>query len=69
MIAIRELQGDGDRSPYAGQTVTIRGVVTGVLRRGFFLQSANQGWDKKGSNAVFVFGEPAQYKTKSKYYK
>lgn len=55
MIAIRELQGDGDRSPYAGQTVTIRGVVTGVLRRGFFLQSANQGWDKKGSNAVFVY--------------
>jgi predicted extracellular nuclease len=55
VIAIRELQGEGAKSPYAGQTVTVRGVVTGVLRRGFFVQSANQRWDEKSSNAIFVY--------------
>ena len=54
-VTIRELQGEGYLSPYAGQEVTTRGVVTGVLRRGFFLQTPAKDWDGRGSDAVFVF--------------
>jgi len=54
-ISIRELQGETNLSPYADQKVTIFGVVTGVLRRGFFLQTPDKKWDGLGSDAVFVF--------------
>jgi len=52
---IRELQGEEYRSPYAGQQVTVSGVVTGVLRRGFFLQTPDKEWDGLGSDGVFVY--------------
>jgi len=52
---IRDLQGEGLNSPFAGQQVTTTGVVTGVVRRGFFIQTANKKWDKKGSDAIFVY--------------
>jgi predicted extracellular nuclease len=54
-IAIRDLQGEGHHSPYANQNVTTTGIVTGVVRRGFFLQTANKAWDGKGSDAIFVY--------------
>jgi len=54
-ISIRELQGEEYRSPYAGQQVTVSGVVTGVLRRGFFLQTPDKEWDGLGSDGVFVY--------------
>lgn len=54
-ISIRELQGDGFISPYARQMVITRGVVTGVLRRGFFVQTPDKKWDGLGSDAVFVY--------------
>ena len=54
-VSIRELQGEANFSPYAGQKVSIAGVVTGVLRRGFFLQTPDKEWDGKGSDAVFVY--------------
>jgi len=52
---IRDLQGEGLKSPFAGQQVTTSGVVTGVVRRGFFLQTPNKPWDGKGSDAIFVY--------------
>ena len=52
---IRDLQGEGLSSPFAGQQVTIRGVVTAVVRRGFFLQTPDKKWDGKGSDAIFVY--------------
>lgn len=55
MLSIRELQGDSLHSPFAGQEVTTVGVVTGVVRRGFFIQTANKVWDGIGSDAVFVY--------------
>ncbi len=55
IIAIRDLQGEGLNSPFAGQLVTTTGVVTGVVRRGFFLQTPNKPWDGKGSDAIFVY--------------
>ncbi len=55
ITSIRDLQGEGLNSPFAGQQVTTTGVVTGVVRRGFFLQTPNKAWDQKGSDAIFVY--------------
>lgn len=52
---IRLIQGDGLYSSYEGNTVTTVGVVTAVVRRGFFLQTANKPWDGQGSDAIFVY--------------
>ena len=35
--------------------VTTTGVVTGVLRKGFFLQTPDKNWDGKGSDGIFVY--------------
>lgn len=52
---IRELQGDGLLSPFNGRRVTTSGVVTGLVRKGFFLQTPNVEWDGIGSDAIFVY--------------
>ncbi len=54
-ISIRALQGEGFISPYSRQQVSTTGVVTGVLRKGFFLQTPDKEWDHKGSDALFVY--------------
>jgi predicted extracellular nuclease len=61
ITSIGEIQGAGLWSALAGRTVTIRGVVTGVMRRGFFVQSVKPGPDPKVSDALYVFspGWPA----------
>ena len=51
---ICEVQGAGLWSELAGQVVTIRGVVTGVGRRGFFIQSVKASADPLVSDALFV---------------
>lgn len=56
MLTIRDIQGDALLSPYANQHVTTRGIVTGVVRRGFFIQTPGKTWDTLGSDAVFVYG-------------
>ncbi len=55
MLTIREIQGDQLTSSYAGQTVVTRGVVTGTVRRGFFIQTAEKAWDGRGSDAIYVY--------------
>jgi len=55
IIPIRDLQGEGFYSPYSQQKVTTSGVVTGVLRKGFFLQTPHKEWDTQGSDALFVY--------------
>lgn len=52
---IRQLQGDGLFSPFDGEEVVTSGVVTGVVRRGFFLQTPNKTWDGKGSDGIFIY--------------
>jgi predicted extracellular nuclease len=52
---IYEIQGPGLLSPMAGQIVTVQGVVTGVNRHGFFVQSVKPGPDPLASDAVYVF--------------
>ena len=62
---IEEIQGTGDASPLAGQSVTTEGVVTAAYPtggfNGFYLQAAGTGGDvdpatHRASDAVFVFG-------------
>ncbi|WP_226924468.1 ExeM/NucH family extracellular endonuclease [Georgenia satyanarayanai] len=60
---IAEIQGTGSETPLLGQTVTTRGVVTGVYPEGgfngAFIQTAGTGGDLDGhdaSHGIFVFG-------------
>ncbi len=55
VLSIREIQGDSLNSPFAGQVIVTRGVVTGAVRRGFFIQTPNKIWDGVGSDAIFVY--------------
>jgi predicted extracellular nuclease len=51
-LAIRQIQGAGERSPHTGHEVTTRGVVTQVDRDGFWLQDAKGA--PKASSAIYV---------------
>ncbi|QTX05598.1 ExeM/NucH family extracellular endonuclease [Agromyces archimandritae] len=59
---IAEVQGTGDATPLAGQTVTVEGVVTADFRtggyRGVYLQTAGSGGvdaSRTASDGIFVF--------------
>ncbi|WP_433673619.1 ExeM/NucH family extracellular endonuclease [Microbacterium gorillae] len=59
---IAEVQGSGDVSPLDGQTVTVRGIVTGDYRdggyRGIVIQTQGTGGETKSegaSDGIFVF--------------
>lgn len=59
-IAIGQIQGTGDRSPFVGRVVTVEGVVTAVPHNslgGWFLQDAGDG-DPATSDALFVANAP-----------
>lgn len=67
---IAEIQGTGDTTPLAGQTVTTRGVVTGVYaeggRNGFYMQTKGTGGELQqpgdASHGIFVYlGTGANY--------
>lgn len=55
LTRIRAIQGAGLLSPMAGQTVRIRGVVTGHARKGYFVQEPVGSKDPLVSDAVFVY--------------
>jgi len=52
---ICDVRGAGLSAEMAGQVVTVRGVVTGISRQGFFLQNVRPGPDASISDALFVF--------------
>ncbi len=58
---IHAIQGSGNASPLAGNTVTTRGIVTGVRNTGFFMQTAdaNIDADPLTSQGIFVFTSSA----------
>ena len=58
---IHDIQGSGDTSPFAGQSVTTAGIVTGVKSNGFFIQEAESDYDgdPNTSEGVFVFTSSA----------
>ncbi len=59
--AVGQVQGDGDATPLAGQTVTVRGTVVGDLPEfdGFHLQDAGD-TDPATSDGVFVYAPGAE---------
>ncbi|SDH62794.1 hypothetical protein SAMN05421505_11949 [Sinosporangium album] len=61
---IAEVQGTGDTSPLAGQTVRVEGIVTSDLQgagqlRGFFLQDPTPDADPATSDGLFAFAGTA----------
>ncbi|MBV9283637.1 MAG: hypothetical protein JO176_03415, partial [Acidimicrobiia bacterium] len=54
-LAIYQIQGEGHRSAYVGQTVITNGIVTAVDTNGFYLQDAQGDGNARTSDAVFVF--------------
>ncbi|WAL39240.1 ExeM/NucH family extracellular endonuclease [Brevibacterium sp. BRM-1] len=65
--AIADIQGTGDTSPMAGQTVTARGVVTASYPTGglsgYYIQTPGSGGDAHGANGpsdgIFVYSREA----------
>ncbi len=53
-LAISDIQGESDSSPYVGQVVTTDGYVTGRAEFGFFIQDAEDAW---GGIWVLDFGD------------
>jgi len=49
------IQGSASTSPFAGQVVTTRGVVTKVMNAGFFMQDPVGDGDDSTSDGIFVF--------------
>jgi uncharacterized repeat protein (TIGR01451 family) len=58
---IHDVQGNGAASPLAGQSVTMRGIVTLLKSNGFFLQEevADYDADPNTSEGIFVFTSSA----------
>jgi len=56
---ISQIQGSGLSSALAGSAVTTRGVVTGVVSNGFFIQMPAGDGDDTTSDGVFVFTSSA----------
>ncbi|MEO0368739.1 MAG: endonuclease/exonuclease/phosphatase family protein [Pseudomonadota bacterium] len=54
---ISEVQGDSLSSTFSGQQVTVKGIVTILLRKGFYLQTPSKQWNGRESDAIFVFDD------------
>ena len=55
VVPIYQLQGDGSVSPYAEKWVDSYGLVTGVLKDGFYLQDPSGDGDPATSDGIFVY--------------
>ncbi|HST52445.1 MAG TPA: Calx-beta domain-containing protein [Pyrinomonadaceae bacterium] len=56
LTGICQIQGSGTTSPVVGQSVTTRGIVTGIkVGSGFYIQDDSCDADPNTSNGVFVF--------------
>jgi len=65
LITIAQIQGDGAASPLAGQSVTVRGIVTGDFQEadsddrrnlgGFYIQDGPPDGNLETSDGIFVF--------------
>ena len=53
-LLIGQIQGEGHTSAFVGQTVSTRGIVTGVDSNGFYLQDLGDG-NARTSDGIFVF--------------
>ncbi|MGK7914877.1 MAG: DNRLRE domain-containing protein [Prochloraceae cyanobacterium] len=55
VIAIYEIQGASHTSPFAGHSVTTRGLVTALASNGFYLQAPTGDSNDATSDGIFVF--------------
>ena len=57
--AIAEIQGDRGISPHDKEVVRVTGVVTAILKKGFYIQTPDGQADKdpKTSEGIYVYGE------------
>jgi uncharacterized repeat protein (TIGR01451 family) len=58
-VAIHDIQGSGNTSPFATQLISTSGIVTGVKTNGFFIQTTDIDADPNTSEGVFVFTSSA----------
>ncbi|MGI9035348.1 MAG: endonuclease/exonuclease/phosphatase family protein [Pyrinomonadaceae bacterium] len=58
---IDQIQGEGNISPLAGKSVTTRGIVTAILKKGFFIQTPDAQTDNnpKTSEGIYIFTNDA----------
>ena len=56
-LSIAEVQGDGFYSPYANKEVVVKGIVTAIRKRGFYIQSPDDKIDdnQKTSEGIYIF--------------
>jgi uncharacterized repeat protein (TIGR01451 family) len=59
LLAIHDIQGNGNVSPFAGSLVSTTGIVTGVKTNGFFIQDPSPDSDPFTSEGIFVFTSSA----------
>ncbi|WP_233150814.1 endonuclease/exonuclease/phosphatase [Sphingomonas mollis] len=57
-LLIGQIQGEGHRSAYVGQTVLTNGIVTAVDSNGFYLQDLGDG-NARTSDGIFIFTSTA----------
>jgi predicted extracellular nuclease len=57
--SIAEVQGSTNVSPMVGQSAHVSGIVTAILKKGFYIQTpdANADSDPKTSEGIYVYGE------------
>lgn len=57
LTAINQIQGDSNLSPLVGRQVTTRGVVTALVKRGFYIQTPDAETDDnpKTSEGLYIF--------------
>ncbi|HRH40969.1 MAG TPA: hypothetical protein PKY82_04940, partial [Pyrinomonadaceae bacterium] len=57
LVPISQIQGEGNRSSMDGKLVTTRGIVTAIVRRGFYIQTPDAEVDgnPKTSEGIYVF--------------
>lgn len=53
-LQIGQIQGEGQRSAFEGQTIVTEGIITAVDSNGFYIQDRGDG-NSRTSDAVFVF--------------
>ncbi len=58
-MSIAAVQGDKGASPVDGQIVRVSGVVTAILKKGFYIQTPDDQVDKdpKTSEGLYIYGE------------
>lgn len=55
ILSIYDIQGEGDISPFVGQSVATTGIVTGVASNGFYLQDPYGDNNNATSDGIFIF--------------